>query len=109
MVITLNQSRIEKEKQMIVKMIDIYYKKKSHGTIEEGEELKAYAIKRLDNCRHGDDKGFCSHCKTQCYIPKYKAKIKEVMKYSGPRMMLYNPLMVINHLLLDIKKSSKSI
>ena len=99
--IALKKSRVEKEKAMIVKMIEIYYKNKAHGTPEEREELKAYALKRLDNCRHGDDKSFCSHCTTQCYSPKYKAKIKEVMRYSGPRIIFYHPWMAVSHLLVD--------
>ena len=97
--IALKKSRVEKEKAMIVKMIEIYYKNKAHGTPEEREELKDYALKRLDNCRHGENKSFCSHCSTQCYAPKYKAKIKEVMRYSGLRMIFYHPLMAINHVL----------
>ena len=104
----MKKSRVEKEKAMIVKMIEIYYKNKAHGTPEEREELKAYALKRLDNCRHGDDKSFCSHCTTQCYSPKYKAKIKEVMRYSGPRIIFYHPLMAINHVLADRIRSFKS-
>ncbi len=96
-------SRIEKEKRMIAKMIDIYYKKKDQGTLEEREELKAYALKRLTYCKYGENKGFCSKCPTHCYTPKYKEKIKKVMRYSGPRLILHHPIMLMKHIIKDIK------
>lgn len=91
------KTRVELEKDIVLKMIDIYYKK--NGTLEEKVELKAYATKRLIHCKFGNDKSFCSHCKIHCYAPKYKEQIKKVMKYSGPRIVFKHPIMVIRHII----------
>ncbi|MFR6299038.1 MAG: nitrous oxide-stimulated promoter family protein [Acutalibacteraceae bacterium] len=37
---------------------------------------------RLDHCRWGNDKNFCSQCPCHCYKPDMRVKIKEVMRYS---------------------------
>ena len=94
-------SRIEKEKNTIKLMIDIYCRK-NHGTkkgelCQECAELLAYAKKRLDFCKFGEEKKFCSKCSIHCYKKDMKIKIKEVMKFSGPRLLLYNPVEVIKH------------
>lgn len=93
----MKKTRVELEKDVVLKMIDIYYKK--NGTPEEKEELKAYAMKRLTHCKFGNDKSFCAHCKIHCYAPKYKEQIKKVMKYSGPRIVFKHPIMVIRHMI----------
>ncbi|RDY28817.1 nitrous oxide-stimulated promoter family protein [Romboutsia weinsteinii] len=94
-------SRIEKEKNTINLMIDIYCRKK-HGSkkgelCEDCAELLAYANKRLDFCKFGEEKKFCSKCPIHCYKKDMKLKIKEVMKFSGPRLLLYSPMEVIKH------------
>ena len=89
-------TRIEKEKNVVDKMIDIYYVK--HGTPEEKEELKAYVMKRLDGCKFQENKTFCSKCPIHCYAPKYKKQIKKVMRYSGPRLVLHHPVMLLKHI-----------
>ncbi len=97
-----------REKQVIAKMIRVYCHGKKHtpGTKElcsDCRELLDYASVRTDKCPFMETKTFCSKCKVSCYIPHRKEQIREVMKYSGPRMLLYCPLLTIRHLLLDIK------
>ena len=94
-------SKIEKEKKTMALMMKIYCKKKHKHKdclCEECQELLDYAHKRLDNCRHGEHKSFCAHCKTQCYKKDMKARVKEVMKFSGPRLIFYCPGQVIKHM-----------
>lgn len=95
-------SRIEQEKKVVTAMIHIYCRKKHHsknGLCEECTLLNDYAQKRLSHCRHGENKTFCASCKTQCYAPKYKEQIKVVMRFSGPWMLLYHPILAIKHVL----------
>lgn len=94
-------SRIEQEKQVVTAMIGVYCRKKhkSKTLCPDCEALNAYASKRLSCCKYGENKSFCSACKTHCYAPQYKVKIKEVMRFSGPWMLLYHPIMAIKHLL----------
>ena len=73
--------RIEKEKKTITLMIDIYCKRKhkhKDGLCEECQELLEYAHKRLDFCKFGEEKSFCSKCPIHCYKKDMKAKVKDV-------------------------------
>jgi hypothetical protein len=45
-------------------------------------ELLAYALKRLDRCPY-DPKPRCKACPSHCYRSDYRAKIREVMRFSG--------------------------
>ena len=93
-------TRIEREKQTIKLMVVLYCKKK-HGTkgelCAECREFLEYAHKRLSFCKFGEEKSTCSRCPIHCY--KKDMKAKEVMKFSGPRMLLYKPSEVVRHAL----------
>ncbi|WP_270942530.1 nitrous oxide-stimulated promoter family protein [Romboutsia lituseburensis] len=95
-------SRIDKEKKTLSSMIHIYCNKK-HGhkkgeLCQECSELLEYAYKRLDSCKFGEEKTFCAKCPIHCYKKDMKLKIKEVMKFSGPRLIFYDPIEVIKHI-----------
>lgn len=94
-------TRIDDEKHAIVQMIKLYCKKvhKRKELCNECKELKEYALNRLDRCPYGDNKTFCSKCKTHCYKKDKKEQIRKVMRFSGPRMIFYNPVIAIKHLL----------
>lgn len=94
-------NRVEQEKQVVEAMIKVYCRRKHHSKTlcPECEALYNYANKRLSCCRHGENKSFCSACPTHCYAPKYKEEIKKVMRYSGPWMLIYHPIMAIKHVL----------
>jgi hypothetical protein len=62
------------------------------------QHLLTYAVQRLDACPFGSGKTFCSKCSVHCYKPDSRAAIKTVMRYSGPRMLLYSPIMAFKHL-----------
>jgi len=86
---------IEREKRTIEKMIKIYCRAK-HGSSKgalcpECQELLNYAFKRLDLCPFKEEKPSCKKCTVHCYQPEKRKKIKEVMRFSGPRLLLYDP------------------
>ena len=101
------EKKREKEKQTVSRMIEIYCHgkhKTDHGMLcKECRELQEYALARIAHCPHMSTKTFCSKCTTKCYVPLMKERIREVMRYAGPRMLLYSPLMVIRHVLEDLK------
>ena len=101
-------SSIKYEKETVEKMIGLYCSRK-HGTdrglCAECEAVNDYASARLDKCPFGDDKKACSKCKVHCYKPEMRARIREIMRYSGPRMLLYHPFDYQKHLLKDKKES----
>ena len=37
-----------------------------------------------------------------CYKPDMKEKMREVMRYAGPRMMWYHPIAAIKHLIREL-------
>ena len=94
-------SRIEQEKHTVAEMITIYCKHK-HGSQNElcpdCRALLDYAMQRLSRCRFGNDKTSCLKCKVHCYKPAMRTEIAKVMRYSGPWMLLYHPILTIKHL-----------
>lgn len=96
------QKKREREKQLVDDMIALYCKKrhKSGGSLcRECAELSEYARARSDNCPFMEQKTFCSNCEVHCYKPEMRKKIQQVMRWSGPRMMLYHPTAAIRHLI----------
>ena len=52
-------------------------------------------------------KTFCSVCKTHCYKPEMRQRIREVMRWSGPRMLFHHPVLAVRHL-VETRKQKKS-
>lgn len=94
-------SRIENEKAVVAKMIRLYYRRKL-GLLEpstEEMELLSYAERRLTHCKFGEQKPACKRCPIHCYRSDMRAKIREVMRWAGPRMIIYDPVAAIKHIL----------
>ena len=62
-------------------------------------KLLDYSIEKINNCKSKVPAAKCSTCKTHCYSITMREQIKSVMRYSGPRMLLYHPVMFIRHTL----------
>lgn len=95
-------SKIEKEKRIVELMISLYCRKKEGNSelCSSCRDLIDYSVRRLDHCRFGEEKGSCRQCNVHCYSPHMRARIREVMRFSGPRMLLYEPIEAIKHLFL---------
>lgn len=95
-----NSPRIQSEKETVTKMIEVYCRKNHHHheLCEECRDLTEYAIKRLTFCQFGEDKSFCSYCPVHCYKPDYRQKVKNVMRFSRPWMLLYHPVIAVKHI-----------
>lgn len=98
----LNEKR-EKEKQIVQLMIELYEKKKKVDLTD----LKEYTFLRIDRCPFMENKTFCSQCKVHCYNRENREKIKEVMRFSGPRMLFYHPVLAIKHMYLTLKSKKR--
>ena len=87
-------------------MIKLYCRKKHHSKelCENCSELLNYANLRIEKCPFMETKTFCSACKVHCYKKEMREKIREVMKFSGPRMIFYHPILAIKHLTQTIKE-----
>lgn len=100
---------IQKEIKIIDLMISLYCKK-NHGQNElcdDCKELLAYSTKRIEFCPRKEEKTFCNTCHIHCYKSDKREEIRNVMKFSGPRMMMYHPIIAVKHL-IDSKKGGKS-
>jgi len=82
-------------------MIELYCSSKHGGGSLCGEcaGLLSYAMVRLDNCHFGEGKPTCANCAVHCYSGGNRERVREVMRFSGPRMIYRHPLLAISHLL----------
>ncbi|MDO4535214.1 MAG: nitrous oxide-stimulated promoter family protein [Clostridium perfringens] len=95
-------NKIEKEKNIVALMIEIYckgkHKSKKGELCTECSELKEYAHKRLNYCKFGENKSTCSRCTIHCYKKDMRERIKDVMKFSGWRLIVYKPMELLKHM-----------
>jgi len=64
----------------------------------ECRKLLAHAFVKRTLCPY-DPKPMCKKCPTHCYAPRYRAQIREVMRYCGRRLVLRGRLDYLFHLL----------
>jgi hypothetical protein len=104
----------------LARFIDVYCRHRHNGAAKEPVRLKTHAVDAIHGrplvlctpCRkllaHAfvkrthcplDPKPACKKCPTHCYAPKYRQQIREVMKYSGRRLVLSGHLDYLYHLL----------
>ena len=98
-----------REKRMVTQMITLYCKKKHkthHELCAECAELAEYARQRSDHCPFMETKTFCSNCKVHCYKPEMREKIRQVMRFSGPRMLFHHPIAALRHV-VETQKEKK--
>lgn len=94
-------SKIEHEKLVVKWMIELYCKKKEKNEelCPQCKNLLEYAWKRLDFCKFGEKKSSCKKCPIHCYKADMRERMRQVMQFSGPRMILHHPITAIKHLL----------
>ncbi len=105
------ETKRQREKKTVAFMIKLYCRKK-HGTKNEicpdCKALSEYAAMRSDKCPFMESKTFCSNCKVHCYKPDMREKIRGVMRFSGPRMIFYHPIMAVRHV-IESKKEKRRL
>lgn len=97
-------SRIQREGATVAAMIRIYCQGAGHEAAEAGlcgecRELLDYALKRLARCPFQEGKTVCANCRVHCYQAEMRGRIREVMRYAGPRMIARHPVMAVRHLI----------
>ena len=101
--------KLATEKKTVEVMIVMYCR--AHHTENEKEiclgctNLLKYAKVRIDKCVYGVTKPTCDKCPIHCYNKISQDEIKNIMRYSGPRMIFRHPILSMKHLLrkLDSK------
>jgi predicted amidophosphoribosyltransferase len=99
--------RLSREEKTIAAMV-VLYCRDHHRTTPAGRDeglcrqcaaLLHYSRARLEKCRYGAEKPTCARCETHCYKPAMRERVREVMRYSGPRMLARHPVLAAAHLL----------
>ncbi len=106
-----NRKRTAREKKTVRAMIRIYCVRRhhpDHAPCNDCQQLLEYAEKKIDLCPLIKDKPTCANCSIHCYDESRRERIRTVMRYSGPRMIYYHPILSIRHLADRRKKGDGS-
>lgn len=103
-----NSPKSANEFRTIRAMIEIFCKaqhpKQIAGLCPDCTDLLSYARKQLVRCPFQQEKPTCGNCSIHCYKKGMRKKIRDVMRYSGPRMVYHHPIMAFRHLLNSRRK-----
>jgi hypothetical protein len=97
----VKQDRLSRERRTIRCMIEINCRRRhrtKEGLCAECQPLLDYAIQRIDKCPYRDEKPTCAQCSIHCYKPDLRLQMRQVMKETGPWMMLYHPVLTFLHM-----------
>ncbi len=98
--------RMARENKTIGVMIALYCRQQHRqlGLCPECRELLDYAQKRLEKCPFQEGKTTCAKCPVHCYKPQMRDEIRQVMRFSGPRMLYRHPVLAVFHLIDGMRK-----
>lgn len=102
------KSIISRKKSIVSLMINLYCKKHhnaSNPPCNSCNDLIVYSHKKIKNCPIIKANTSCANCNIKCYNQAMQDKIKKVMRYSGPRMIFYHPIVTLKHLFYSKLKS----
>ena len=100
--------RLLRERVTVDKMIELYCRENhaaQGGLCAECAVLSEYARQRLQKCVFGAEKPTCANCPVHCYKVSMRERVREMMRYAGPRMMLHHPILAVAHLLDGRRKA----
>ena len=101
--------RLKRELKTIAAMVKIFCS--NHHDCPKGAvcescaEFLEYAEKRLSRCPFKEKKTTCGKCTIHCYNKVMQDKAKQVMRYSGPKMLWNHPILAFFHLLDGRRKT----
>ncbi len=93
--------RLRRERRTIQLMLGMYCRGNHapEGELcQECKELLSYAMQRIDRCPFQADKPTCAKCTVHCYKPQMRERVRGMMRYAGPRMLLTHPILALAHL-----------
>jgi hypothetical protein len=93
--------RRERERRTVEAMVLMYCRHHHRGAAPctECAALLDYSNRRLERCLFGDAKPTCANCVVHCYRAEMRERIREVMRWAGPRMLWRHPVLGVRHLL----------
>ncbi|MEI7596719.1 MAG: nitrous oxide-stimulated promoter family protein [Bacteroidota bacterium] len=93
------RSQIQHEKETISLMIGLYCRKKHQTNVLclDCKELLNYTFFKIENCIFGEEKPTCKSCSVHCYQKIQREKVREIMRFAGPRMIWFYPIRALMH------------
>lgn len=88
-------------------MVAMYCRNHHHSAeiCADCQKLLDYAEEKLQHCPLKEKRTTCGTCQIHCYKPEMKKRIKEVMRYAGPRMIKHHPLLALKHVAKGLKRA----
>jgi hypothetical protein len=99
--------RMARERRTVDAMIHLYCAEQhgiGDGLCADCEALSNYARKRLQKCPFQEGKTTCARCPVHCYRRDMRGRIREVMRYAGPRMLYRHPVWALLHLIDGLRR-----
>lgn len=72
------------------------------GIVPFLQRVATIRFARLERCKFGENKPTCKKCPIHCYRPQMKGQMCKVMRWAGPRMILYHPVAAIKHIIREL-------
>lgn len=109
---TADTKFLQQEKATIANMTSLFCRAK-HDTRKslcpDCQELLDYAQERVAGCLFLPKKPVCASCPVQCYQALYRERVREVMRYAGPRLRFKNPVAVVRHFRIMMRADSAQV
>lgn len=103
---------LQQEQATIAIMVRLFCKAKHEtrdGLCPDCQELLDYAQERVAGCMFLPEKPVCGRCPVHCYQAPYRERVREVMRFAGPRLMFKNPLAVVRHFRMMMRADSAQV
>jgi len=101
--------RLERELKTITAMVQIYCRDHHLPSQEDicadCSEFLQYAEKRLSRCPFQARKPTCGKCPIHCYQKQMQDRARQIMRYSGPKMLWTHPILAFYHILDGLRKT----
>ncbi len=101
-----NRATVREEKT--IEAMATMYCRRHHGSTKEictdCRELLDYARERLERCRFREAKPTCARCPVHCYSPAIRERVRDVMRFAGPRMTWRHPVLAFFHFLRGLRR-----
>ncbi len=69
----------------------VHHGSKDASLCQDCLELHNYARRRPERCLFGEAKPTCVNCTAHCYKASMRERVREVMRWAGPRMLWRHP------------------
>ena len=106
----MGNDRLKRERRTIRIMMEIYCRKRhkyKESLCKDCASLLNYAYGRIEKCPFQHNKPVCSKCRIHCYKQSMRREVRRVMRYAGPRMMFYHPVLALFHFIDGTKQVKK--